>query len=158
MVRIPAGATNIEIKQVSYSGLPEDDNYLGELVQKTRPDYPGNTTALWYMLYIQNDCRVYMSWYLRDTQMKNPMLLQWHMSRTAVVLRWCFTVTPPGIWGHRESKRRMIDRRRGANESERACPGSLSSCSHSSQKAKQTHTADEWDMTWFHLTTKSSPR
>ncbi|XP_058622757.1 A disintegrin and metalloproteinase with thrombospondin motifs 20 isoform X2 [Onychostoma macrolepis] len=28
VVRIPAGATNIEIKQVSYSGLPEDDNYL----------------------------------------------------------------------------------------------------------------------------------
>lgn len=30
MVRIPAGATNIDIKQVSYSGKPEDDNYLGE--------------------------------------------------------------------------------------------------------------------------------
>ncbi|XP_067293398.1 A disintegrin and metalloproteinase with thrombospondin motifs 20 [Pseudorasbora parva] len=28
VVRIPAGATNIDIKQVSYSGLPEDDNYL----------------------------------------------------------------------------------------------------------------------------------
>lgn len=32
MVRIPAGATNIDIKQVSYSGKPEDDNYLGECV------------------------------------------------------------------------------------------------------------------------------
>lgn len=31
VVRIPAGATNIDIKQVSYSGKPEDDNYLGEL-------------------------------------------------------------------------------------------------------------------------------
>lgn len=30
VVRIPAGATNIDIKQVSYSGKPEDDNYLGE--------------------------------------------------------------------------------------------------------------------------------
>ncbi|KAJ8377406.1 hypothetical protein AAFF_G00260660 [Aldrovandia affinis] len=28
VVRIPAGATNIDIKQVSYSGRPEDDNYL----------------------------------------------------------------------------------------------------------------------------------
>uniref|UniRef100_A0A3Q2FEI2 ADAM metallopeptidase with thrombospondin type 1 motif 20 n=1 Tax=Cyprinodon variegatus TaxID=28743 RepID=A0A3Q2FEI2_CYPVA len=28
IVRIPAGATNIDIKQVSYSGKPEDDNYL----------------------------------------------------------------------------------------------------------------------------------
>nr|XP_055048355.1 A disintegrin and metalloproteinase with thrombospondin motifs 20 [Misgurnus anguillicaudatus] len=28
VVRIPAGATNIEIKQVSYSGSPDDDNYL----------------------------------------------------------------------------------------------------------------------------------
>lgn len=30
VVRIPAGATNIDIKQVSYSGSPDDDNYLGE--------------------------------------------------------------------------------------------------------------------------------
>lgn len=30
VVRIPAGATNIDVKQVSYSGKPEDDNYLGE--------------------------------------------------------------------------------------------------------------------------------
>ncbi|XP_057185517.1 A disintegrin and metalloproteinase with thrombospondin motifs 20 isoform X2 [Triplophysa rosa] len=28
VVRIPAGATNIDIKQVSYSGSPDDDNYL----------------------------------------------------------------------------------------------------------------------------------
>uniref|UniRef100_A0A3B3VED0 ADAM metallopeptidase with thrombospondin type 1 motif 20 n=1 Tax=Poecilia latipinna TaxID=48699 RepID=A0A3B3VED0_9TELE len=28
VVRIPAGATNIDVKQVSYSGKPEDDNYL----------------------------------------------------------------------------------------------------------------------------------
>ncbi|XP_053741370.1 A disintegrin and metalloproteinase with thrombospondin motifs 20 isoform X1 [Synchiropus splendidus] len=28
VVRIPAGATNIDIKQISYSGKPEDDNYL----------------------------------------------------------------------------------------------------------------------------------
>uniref|UniRef100_A0A3Q3JML9 Peptidase M12B domain-containing protein n=1 Tax=Monopterus albus TaxID=43700 RepID=A0A3Q3JML9_MONAL len=28
VVRIPAGAINIDIKQVSYSGKPEDDNYL----------------------------------------------------------------------------------------------------------------------------------
>uniref|UniRef100_A0A8B9KFK5 ADAM metallopeptidase with thrombospondin type 1 motif 20 n=1 Tax=Astyanax mexicanus TaxID=7994 RepID=A0A8B9KFK5_ASTMX len=28
VVRIPTGATNIDIKQVSYSGTPEDDNYL----------------------------------------------------------------------------------------------------------------------------------
>lgn len=31
MVRIPAGATNIDVHQHSYSGKPEDDNYLGEL-------------------------------------------------------------------------------------------------------------------------------
>lgn len=31
MVRIPAGATNIDVRQHSYSGKPEDDNYLGEL-------------------------------------------------------------------------------------------------------------------------------
>lgn len=30
VMRIPAGATNIDIKQVSYSGKPEDDNYLGK--------------------------------------------------------------------------------------------------------------------------------
>uniref|UniRef100_A0A3B3QP08 ADAM metallopeptidase with thrombospondin type 1 motif 20 n=1 Tax=Paramormyrops kingsleyae TaxID=1676925 RepID=A0A3B3QP08_9TELE len=30
IVRIPAGATNIDITQVSYSGKPEDDNYLGK--------------------------------------------------------------------------------------------------------------------------------
>lgn len=29
MVRIPAGATNIDVRQISYSGTPEDDNYLG---------------------------------------------------------------------------------------------------------------------------------
>lgn len=29
VVRIPAGATSIDIRQVSYSGTPEDDNYLG---------------------------------------------------------------------------------------------------------------------------------
>lgn len=34
VVRIPAGATNIDIKQVSYSGKPEDDNYLGEYVSE----------------------------------------------------------------------------------------------------------------------------
>lgn len=34
MVRIPAGAMNIDIKQVSYSGKPEDDNYLGECTSK----------------------------------------------------------------------------------------------------------------------------
>lgn len=33
VVRIPAGATNIDIKQVSYSGKPEDDNYLGECAE-----------------------------------------------------------------------------------------------------------------------------
>lgn len=32
VVKIPAGATNIEILQHSYSGRPEDDNYLGKLV------------------------------------------------------------------------------------------------------------------------------
>uniref|UniRef100_A0A803VZ13 ADAM metallopeptidase with thrombospondin type 1 motif 9 n=1 Tax=Ficedula albicollis TaxID=59894 RepID=A0A803VZ13_FICAL len=31
VVRIPAGATNIDVRQHSYSGKPEDDNYLGEL-------------------------------------------------------------------------------------------------------------------------------
>lgn len=36
VVRIPAGATNIDIKQVSYSGKPEDDNYLGECVSQER--------------------------------------------------------------------------------------------------------------------------
>lgn len=30
VVKIPAGATNIEILQHSYSGRPEDDNYLGK--------------------------------------------------------------------------------------------------------------------------------
>lgn len=35
VVRIPAGATNIDIKQVSYSGKSEDDNYLGECVSVT---------------------------------------------------------------------------------------------------------------------------
>lgn len=30
MVRIPVGATNIDVRQHSYSGKPADDNYLGE--------------------------------------------------------------------------------------------------------------------------------
>ncbi|KAL7986210.1 hypothetical protein Chor_011376, partial [Crotalus horridus] len=30
VIRIPAGATNIDIRQHSYSGKPEDDNYLGK--------------------------------------------------------------------------------------------------------------------------------
>lgn len=30
VVRIPSGATNIDVRQHSYSGKPEDDNYLGE--------------------------------------------------------------------------------------------------------------------------------
>ena len=30
VVRIPAGATNIDVRQHSYSGKPEDDNYLGK--------------------------------------------------------------------------------------------------------------------------------
>lgn len=30
MVRIPSGATNIDVRQHSYSGKPEDDNYLGK--------------------------------------------------------------------------------------------------------------------------------
>lgn len=30
VVKIPAGATNIEVLQHSYSGRPEDDNYLGK--------------------------------------------------------------------------------------------------------------------------------
>lgn len=47
VVRIPAGATNIDIKQVSYSGLPEDDNYLGEFsTYITRPDYPSVTVMV----------------------------------------------------------------------------------------------------------------
>jgi len=29
VVRIPSGATNIDVRQHSYSGKPEDDNYLG---------------------------------------------------------------------------------------------------------------------------------
>ncbi|MGH0121107.1 UNVERIFIED_CONTAM: hypothetical protein FKN15_071967 [Acipenser sinensis] len=34
VVRIPAGATSIDIRQHSYSGKPEDDNYLGERKRK----------------------------------------------------------------------------------------------------------------------------
>ncbi len=30
VVRIPSGATNIDVRQHSYSGKPEDDNYLGK--------------------------------------------------------------------------------------------------------------------------------
>jgi len=30
VVKIPKGATNIDIRQHSYSGKPEDDNYLGK--------------------------------------------------------------------------------------------------------------------------------
>lgn len=40
VVRIPAGATNIDIKQVSYSGKPEDDNYLGESMCELPPSDP----------------------------------------------------------------------------------------------------------------------
>ena len=29
-MRIPSGATNIDVRQHSYSGKPEDDNYLGK--------------------------------------------------------------------------------------------------------------------------------
>lgn len=29
IVKIPAGATNIDVHQHSYSGRPDDDNYLG---------------------------------------------------------------------------------------------------------------------------------
>ncbi|KAK0137249.1 A disintegrin and metalloproteinase with thrombospondin motifs 20 [Merluccius polli] len=36
VVRIPAGATNIDIKQVSYSGKPEDDNYLAAVFGSRR--------------------------------------------------------------------------------------------------------------------------
>ena len=31
VVRIPAGATNIDVRQHSFSGKSEDDNYLGEM-------------------------------------------------------------------------------------------------------------------------------
>lgn len=31
VVRIPAGATSIDVRQHSFSGRPEDDNYLGEM-------------------------------------------------------------------------------------------------------------------------------
>ena len=31
MVLIPAGATNIDVRQHSFSGKSEDDNYLGEM-------------------------------------------------------------------------------------------------------------------------------
>lgn len=30
VVRIPSGATNIDVRQHSYSGKPDDDNYLGK--------------------------------------------------------------------------------------------------------------------------------
>lgn len=30
VVRIPSGATNIDVRQHSYSGRSDDDNYLGE--------------------------------------------------------------------------------------------------------------------------------
>ena len=30
VVRIPSGATNVDVRQHSYSGKPEDDNYLGK--------------------------------------------------------------------------------------------------------------------------------
>lgn len=30
VINIPKGATNIDIQQHSYSGKPEDDNYLGK--------------------------------------------------------------------------------------------------------------------------------
>lgn len=35
VVQIPKGATNIDIRQHSYSGKPEDDNYLGKDLQRT---------------------------------------------------------------------------------------------------------------------------
>jgi len=34
VVRIPSGATNIDVRQHSYSGKPEDDNYLGETLNR----------------------------------------------------------------------------------------------------------------------------
>ena len=34
VVRIPSGATNIDVRQHSYSGKPEDDNYLGKTPRK----------------------------------------------------------------------------------------------------------------------------
>ncbi|XP_072291726.1 A disintegrin and metalloproteinase with thrombospondin motifs 20 isoform X1 [Eucyclogobius newberryi] len=42
VVRIPAGATNIDIKQVSYSGKPEDDNYLALSDSKSNSLLNGN--------------------------------------------------------------------------------------------------------------------
>lgn len=35
VVRIPSGATNIDVRQHSYSGKPEDDNYLGKRQYQT---------------------------------------------------------------------------------------------------------------------------
>lgn len=35
VVRIPSGATNIDVRQHSYSGKPEDDNYLGKTQHTT---------------------------------------------------------------------------------------------------------------------------
>ena len=36
VVRIPSGATNIDVRQHSYSGKPEDDNYLGKIQTQDR--------------------------------------------------------------------------------------------------------------------------
>lgn len=33
VVRIPSGATNVDVRQHSYSGKPEDDNYLGKFIK-----------------------------------------------------------------------------------------------------------------------------
>lgn len=44
MVRIPAGATNIDVRQHSFSGKSEDDNYLGK---RARPLPLAGIPILW---------------------------------------------------------------------------------------------------------------
>lgn len=43
VVRIPSGATNIDVRQHSYSGKPDDDNYLGKtsIISETGVIGPG---------------------------------------------------------------------------------------------------------------------
>lgn len=48
MVRIPSGATNIDVRQHSYSGKSDDDNYLGRKTARVQ--------NLWFTMQIASQC------------------------------------------------------------------------------------------------------
>lgn len=48
VVRIPSGATNIDVRQHSYSGKSDDDNYLGRITARGQ--------NLWCMMQIASQC------------------------------------------------------------------------------------------------------